>query len=103
MVASSATPPAPFTQGLAVPRTDGVVTRLHTVGPAAKVDVMAQPAVLERPLLLQRRLEPRSPYWARPRVHLQTAVILPMVVAGLGMETPFVGIGQTVLVVLSTG
>lgn len=107
MVASSATPPAPFTQGPAVPPTDGVVAPLHTVGLDAKADVMAQPVVLGAtlgpPLQLQRRLEPKSPYWARLRVRLRLAVILLMVPVALGMGILFVVIGQTVLVVLFTG
>ena len=56
MVASSAIPPAPFTQELAVPSMDGAVIPLLTVGLAARADVMAQRVVLgvplERPLQL---------------------------------------------------
>ena len=58
MVASSATPLAPFTKELAVLPMDGVVTPMLTVGLAARADVMAQPvailaAALERPQQLQ--------------------------------------------------
>ena len=101
MVASSATRPALFTQELAAPSTDGVVTPLITVGLAAKADVMA--AILERPLQLQRRLEPKSPCWACLRLRPRMAVILPMVLVALGMGIPFVVTGQMVLAVLFTG
>ena len=107
MVAYFATPPAPFTRELAAPNTDGVVTPLLTVGLIAKADVMAQPVVLaatlELPPQLRRRLEPKSPCWARLRVRLRMAVILLMGLVALEMGTPFVVIGQTVLVVLFTG
>ena len=111
MVTSSATPPAPSTPELAVPPMDGVATLPITVGLGAKVDVMAQlvamgaalGAALGRPLQLQRHLALKNPYWARLRVALRMAVILLMVLAALGMGTPCVVIGQTVVVVLFTG
>lgn len=77
MVVSSATPPALFTQGLAVPRMDGVAVPMPTVGLGVKADVMALPvaqgAVLERPLQLQRHLGRRNLSWARLRVRLRMA------------------------------
>lgn len=107
MVAFSATRPARFTQELAAPSTDGVVTPLITVGLAAKADVMALPlvpgAALQRPLQLQRRLEPKSPCWARLRLQPRMAVILLMVLVALGTGIPFVVTGQMVLAVLFTG
>lgn len=106
-VASSAILTLPPIAELAAPSTDGVVTPLLTVGLAAKVDVMAQLVVLgatpERPLQLQRRLEPKNPCWARLRVRLRMALILLMAHVALEMATPSVVIGQTVLVVLFTG
>ena len=56
MVASCVTLTAPFTQEHAVRRTDGVVIPLLTVGMAAKVDVMAQLAVLGATLERQLQL-----------------------------------------------
>ena len=110
-VTSSATPPAPFTRELAVPRMDGVATPLITVGLAAKADVMAEPviveaalgAALERPLQLQWHLARKNPCWARLLLHLRMAVILQTVPAALGMGIPFVVTGRTVLVALFTG
>ena len=67
-------------KGLAAPSTDGVVTPLLIVGPAAKADVMAQPAVVgatpERPLQLRRHLELKSLCWVRLRVRLRMALTL---------------------------
>lgn len=107
MEAFSAIPLVLFTLELAVPRTDGVGILPLTVGLAAKADVMAQPvvlgAILERLLQLQRRLEPKSPCWARLQLHLQMAVILLMVLVALGTGTPFVVTGPTALVVLFMG
>lgn len=64
MVASFAILTLRIITELAAPSTDGVVTPMLIVGPAAKADVMVQPAVLEagpgRPLQLQRRLELKS-------------------------------------------
>lgn len=92
---------------LAAPSTDGVVTPLLIVGPAAKADVMVQPAVVgatpQRLLPLQRRLELKSLCWVRLRVHLRMAEIRPLVLVAQGMGTLFVEIGQMVLAVLFTG
>ena len=92
---------------LAAPSMDGVVTRLLIVGPAAKVDVMAQPAVVgaapERLLQLQRRLELKSLCWGRLRVRLRMAPSPRMGLVARGMEILFVEIGQMVLAVLFTG
>lgn len=77
MVASFAILTLPTIRELAAPSTDGVVTPLLIVGPAAKADVMVQPAVLEagrgRLLQLQLRLELKSLYWVRLRVRLRVA------------------------------
>lgn len=88
---------------LAAPSTDGVVTPLLTVGPAAKADVMVQPVVPEPPLQLQRRLEHKSLCWVHLRVRLRMALTLLMVLVALEMGTLFVEIGQMVLAVLFTG
>ena len=95
------------TKELAAPSTDGAVIPLLIVGPAAKADVMAQPAVVgatpEHLLQLQRRLELKSLCWVRLRVRLRMAWIQRMVLVARGMGTLFVEIGQMVLAVLFTG
>ena len=106
MVASFAILMPRVIMALAAPNTDIVGTRTLTVETDARADVPAPPvlgATLQRPLQLQRRLEPKSPCWARLRVRPRMALILLMVLVALEMGTPFVVIGQTVLVVLFTG
>lgn len=98
--------PRPITE-LAAPSTDIAETLTRTVEQDARADVMAQPVVLgvppERPLQLQRRLEPKSPFWDRLRVRPRMAFQLLTVHVVLEMGTPFVVIGQTVLAVLFMG
>lgn len=79
-----------------------------TVEMDARADVMVQPvavegAALERPRQLQRHLALKNPCWARPRVRLRMAAILPTVPAALGMGTLFVVTGRKVPVALFTG
>lgn len=106
MVASFVIPTPRVITALAAPNTDIVGTRTLIVELDARADVPALPvlgATLQRPLQLQRRLELKSPCWARLRVLLRVALIPLMVLVALGMGTPFVVIGQMVLVVLFTG
>ena len=111
MATFSVTPTALFTQGLAVPRTDGVATLPITVGLAAKADVMAQVVVLGaamgvalgQPIHHQRQLAPKNQYWAHLRVRRRMAAIQLMEPAVQVTGTLLAVIGQKVVVVLFTG
>lgn len=106
METSFAIPTPRVITALAAPSTDIVGTRTLTAELDARADVPAPRVLgvaLERPLHLQRRLGPKSPCWARLRVRPPMAVTLLTVLVALGMGTPFVVAGQTVLVVLFTG
>lgn len=94
--------------GPAALSTDSAGVPTLTVEMGVRVDVMAEPVVVEgaalqRPRQLQRHLAPKNPCWARPRVGLRMAAILLTVPAALGMGTPFVVTGRMVLVALFTG